>query len=298
VATTIGVGQGVGGAFSAVIQVPLAMAVGIFGWRYAYRGIGIGTLLIGILVLSLMKDAPEDAGLPSIEQLECRRRPQRPKQNFFKVVCAVYRNPWTWPYLILMPIHMGLYNMFASTWAIPYITEVYGKTTVEATTYTMMMMLGLSAAMLVFPILSDRTGNRKMPMLLLAVITALTWLGLAFFSEWIAAARVLPVFMVGMGVTQGIIPLFFTVVKELNDPAYGGNAVGSTNMIGMLGSAVLPVIVGGVMDRYKVGAYSSLTLYRQGFTLCLILSLLALVCVFFTKETHCENIYHLKGPSQ
>ena len=291
VATASGVVSLVCGVLSFLGQTPLALAVGYFGWRNTYVTAAVGTVAIAALCFFAMKDDPKKVGLPSIAEMEGVVRPPKPKQNIAKTVLSVYKNKWTLPFLIIMPIQMGVYTMFSSTWAIPYISQVFNKTTVEASTYMIYMILGTSISAFVITFLSDKIRNRKIPLHILNIVQLVCWVAITFFSPALQRTNTLWLVMFGVGFTQGFVPLAFAMLREINHPDNAGIAVGSCNMIGMSGSAILPVVIGAIVSKYENLGLAGFDLFRNSFKLCVILAVICLIVGFFTKETHCENIY-------
>lgn len=51
---------------------PLAFALTLWSWREVFVGLGIGSLLFGVLSLLIVRNRPEDAGFPSLRQMEGR----------------------------------------------------------------------------------------------------------------------------------------------------------------------------------------------------------------------------------
>ncbi len=295
VATAQGIGQGIGGVLTLLGQTPLALAVAYFGWRYTYITVAAATLVIGLLVFLLMRDSPVDVGLPSVAEMEGIIRPPR-QGNIIESIKKVYSNNWVWPFFLIMPIHMGTYITFTSTWAIPYISESFGKTTIDATKYISVLLIAHAVGAFIFPILSDRLGNRKTTLYISSVFETIAWVAIAFFSGSIVTPSNLSLFMFLLGASQGgIIPLMFIMIRELNDPNYAGIAVGATNVIGMSASTYFPVIAGALLDKYEAAGFSGVLLYRKCFTFCAVLSIIALVTVFIVKETGRQNIYHEKA---
>lgn len=297
VATASGVVSLVCGLLSFAGQTPLALAIGYFGWRNTYLTAAIGTVVIAAFCLFFMKDSPVAVSLPSITEIEGIVRPPRKKQKIFETVLTVYKNKWTLPFLIMMPVQMGVYTMFSSTWAVPYITKVYEKTTVEASTLVIYMLLGTSISSFFITWLSDKIKNRKIPLHIVNFVQLISWCAITFFSSKIHAPSMLRLVMFAVGFTQGFVPHVFAMLRELNQPENAGIAVGSCNMIGMAGSAILPGVIGLIISKYEVLGLSGEALFRRGFLICVILSAICFATGFFTKETHCENIYSkISGP--
>lgn len=85
--------------------------------------------------------------------------------------------------------------------------------------------------------------------------------------------------------------LCWTVGNEVNDRRLSGMSTGVVNCIGFLGAAVIPVIMGKVLDTYKnmpeIG-------YKKAYFVLIILVGLSTVFSFFSTETYATNVYKEK----
>ena len=291
-ATAHGIGQGLQSVLGLLGQTPLAIAVGYFSWRHTFLAIGIGTLVIVVIVLIFLKDSPQKVGLPSVQEMD-GTAPVKSAEKIrsLESIKLVYTNKYTWPFLVLLPIIMGTYNMFSTTWLIPYVTDVMSCTTVEATKYSTIMMVGMMVANFTFNLVSDLLKRRKPVYIFGFSCLAVGWVFIAFFTPFVIRTNTLAIFCFLMGLSQGNCPLSFALLRELNHPDIAGSATGCTNMIGMLGSCIFPLIVGAIIDSQRLAGTGNIELYRSAFTFSAILAIAALVIVLFVKETRCANIY-------
>jgi hypothetical protein len=87
----------------------------------------------------------------------------------------------------------------------------------------------------------------------------------------------------------------FAFAKESVPSPLAGTAAGVCNMGSMLGPMLLQPAVGWMLDRHWAGTMAAgarvyeLGAFRAGFTLMLAWTLLALVCISLTRETHCRQ---------
>ena len=133
------------------------------------------------------------------------------------------------------------------------------------------------------------SGTWKPPMIISAVLNALVLIVLVIFGNRLGSAA-LTVLMILMGIAGSIPAMCLTISKELNPPAYTGISTSITNMAGFIGSAVLPIIVGALLDHFRP-LYSGAALYARAFIPLLVIAVIALAMLPFIRETRCNNIY-------
>lgn len=282
------------GSFGGIIsQAPLALMVAVFTWRSTFITVAVISFLISALCLLALRDSPQDIGLPSLAFIEGRETTlsiQKKQKSIKQVLRNVVANRGTWPLLICMPALMGAYTVFSGTWGVPYIEEVFGYSNIEASVYTSYTAIGMSISSFAISIISDRIRSRKKPLVLISLLTFTIWFFLCYMQQFIIATNSLGVIMFLFGFTASSVPMMFAIVREVNDPEYVGISIGLTNTVGMLSSAVFPIICGRIMDANS-NVYSGGILYQKTFQYILILTGIACISSFFTKETHGRNIY-------
>lgn len=96
-----------------------------------------------------------------------------------------------------------------------------------------------------------------------------------------------------VGLAAGSVTVGFAFVKESVPPRFAGTATGIYNMGSILGAMILQPAIGWMLDRNWQGALVGevriydLAAYRSGFVLIIAFSLLTVLSVGFTTETHC-----------
>lgn len=271
-----------------VAQLPLAWLVSQFDWRTVFFLCASVSVVIALLCFFVAKDSPEEA-LKGKSQSAVKE-----KTTFVSLLRAmghVFSNRYIWLIMVVMFLHQGLYGLFSSTWAVPYLQDVFGLSTVEASSYTTCMLIGAMAFTVVAGMVSDRLHSRKFVIAFVSVVLTLVWFMLAFCGELMMRTHLLWVIMFLMGAGGCSVQIMFAYSREMNDPRYVGISVSVVNMVGMLGSAVFPTIFGAMLDGWS-GQYSGAALYRTAFIPCIILSVVSLVFTLLAKETGCKNRYN------
>lgn len=283
---------GHGGALAA--QFPLAWVISSISWRGVfYICLGI-SLVLAIICILFVKDDPKEINLPSIAQLEGRPDRTKGAASFADIIRAMghtYANKYMWPVIVVMMIHQGLQALFSSTFSVPYLQSVYGYTTLQATKFTTIMMVGMVVFGFAVGRVSDALASRKIVLSIISGVMVACWTCLAFGPGRFMSEPLLCVVMFLMGMSGCGVQIMFCYSREINDPAYVGVAVTAVNFTGMICSAFMPTVCGAMLD--KIGLrFSGAQLYQRAFFMCIVLSAIAFIICLSLKETHCQNRYY------
>ncbi len=277
---------------SIIAQTPLAIAIGVFTWRFTFVVVAIYSVVLAVVIFAFLKNSPADCSLPSISEIEgksAREKRSDEKINVPDILKAIFSNKYTWPILILMTLEMGVTNLL-TIWGIPYLRDVFSYTTIEASSFTSYMTLGTLAGGFLIPIISDRIRSRKIPLLFQTSVCAATWLLFAFGHSLLAVKWVLIAVMFMAGTANAMVGLLLALIREVNDPKFVGISIGATNTIGMSAAAVLPIIIGVLIDKYRLASFSGILLYRKVFLVPAVLAVIGIAICCALKETHCQYI--------
>ncbi len=269
-------------------QLPLAWLVAHLNWRTVFFLCAGVSLVIALLCFFLVKDSPEEC------LTQKGSRPDRPApalKNLFRAMGKVFSNRRVWMMMVVMFIQQALYGLFSSTWAVPYLQDVFGLSKIEASSYTTLMLVGAMVFSLAVGTISDRLKSRRTVIAAVCVVMGLVWALLAFCGNAMMASHMMWPLMFLMGATGAGVQIMFAYSREMNDPNYVGVAVSSINMVGMLGSAVAPTVFGAMLDKWSAAGYLGADLYRRCFIPCIVLSVLALVLTLLSRDTGCRNCY-------
>lgn len=295
--TVSGWTQMVGNLGALVASAPLALLVEATGWRSTFGLIGGVTFVLAVVALVLVRDRPEQMGLPPVVP----DRPPRGRASLRTVlesVGGVVGNRRTWPPILAAG---GVYTGFITLlglWGVPYLTQVYGLTRIEAANMLALLAIGLGVGSPLVGVLSDRwLRRRRLPMVVLTALYAVCWIPLVLPADARLPAAQLAPFLVTMGLTSAGLVLVWSCVREVNDPARVGVAVGFCNAPIFLAFAVLQWVTGAMLDARWSGVLHAGArvyppdAYRAVFTLCLVLGVGGLVAALFVTETRCRNVW-------
>ena len=270
-----------------IAQTPLLIATRTIGWRNTFIYMGIAMIFFAILTKLFVKDDPTDMGLPGMDVLE-----NRPAVNAnIKVgesLKSVLLNKRTWTISLT---YIGLYTGYVvlmGTYGVSFLVQKYNLEQVQAANFIIAAIVGSAVSGIVVGYVSDRIKRRKMPIVLLNVINLICWIVFIYVKM---PVQMLTPFLFVFGFAMSVFTMCWTVGNEVNDMRLSGIATGVVNCIGFLGAAVVPVVMGNIIDKYsdipQVG-------YDKAFLVLIALVAISTVASFFTTETNAKNIYEGK----
>lgn len=294
---------------------PLAIGVAAFGWRVDFIIVGVVTAIVAVACAGLIRNhppVPRDSGRigalgsnPTSGQAT-ESGPARFRGYWLDQTRAVVKNKYSWPPVFAQ---LGLYSTlitFLGLWGVPFLTQVYGETLQQAANVTTAMSLGVIVGCPLIGYSSDRLLGRRRP-LYFGTVGGCTvmWALLVFFRVGDLPDPLLYGFFFLFGTTYSAIALTWPCSKEVNHPDLTGVAVAVANTACLGGAAVLPTIVGAMLDSGWGGVVQNgvriypASAYQWAFLLCFLLMAVGAGAALLTKETRCRNIYStLKKPAE
>ncbi len=281
--------------------IPLALAVMNLGWRTVFLGIGAISLVVAVLNYTLVRNNPEDIGLPALTGTGNKDVKTSAKEiKILESIKIITANKLSWVGLLIYAGLSGAILSFRGMWGVPYIMAVYGLDKIKASSYIMIVTLGVMVGAFTTGTVSDKIGKRKKPLIGLCAINLGLWLILILWNGGKPPIGVLYplLFLLGFSSTGYIVT--WALAKEVNPPHISGMAVGVLNIGGLLGPSLLQPLMGYVLDLNWSGRiidgvriYPQVA-YTKALTLCALAVLVSLISSAFVKETECKNIYQQK----
>ena len=294
-ATISGWTQTVGNVGALAAAAPLALLVELAGWRLTFVLIGGATLLLAALAAGAIRDRPEALGLPPVSPGRAARAPAL--RAVLASVPGVIANRRTWPPILAAGGVYATQITFLGLWGVPYLTQVYALSRVEAATAVSMIALGMGVGSPLVGWLSDRwLGRRRLPMVVFTALYALGWVPLAVPRLAPPVALLAPFFFL-LGLASSGLVLMWSCVREVNDPARVGIAVGFCNAPVFLGIALLQWLTGAILDARWTGLMAGgarlypPAAFHASFAVCLGLAAGAVVAALLVTETRCRNVW-------
>lgn len=291
-ATLSGVSSFFGNLGGIFAQTPLVLMTAVITWRYSFAAIGFFTIIISALCWILVRNTPSEMGLPSIDEIEGKEKANvgSSEINLFRGLKIVMTNPWTWPGFFVFAGFFGAFSSLTGTWGNSYITQVYGVSKVAATNYITAAVLGLAIGSIAIGKLSDKIKKRKLPMIIYGTIYVICWALIVFWNGGKPPTGVLIPLLFILGFTCSAFVLGWGCSKEVNPPEIAGMSTSVVNIGGFFGAAILPPIIGRIIDKYG-STMTPVELYHKAFMYCFVSAAIGFIFTFLIKETNCRNIY-------
>lgn len=298
--TMSGLTSFVGNLGGLIAQTPLALLVIAITWRNSFAVIGVFSIIIAILCYILVRNKPTDMGLPDIEGFESdinenhnegsNQIVSNKKPKLLKSLVQILINKRTWPAFFLFAGFYGAFTSLTGTWGTSYMIDVYEITKISAANYMLAAVLGLAVGSVIIGKISDIMKSRKIPMISLGVVYIISWAIIVFVNGGKPPIEIMMPLMFILGFSSSAFVLVWACVKEVNPREFSGTSTSVANIGGFFGAAILPVIIGNVIDK-QVSTTLSVEVYHNAFIYCFLASLIGFIFIFFIKETNCKNIY-------
>lgn len=279
---------GISGNIGAILaQTPLVIAVNAFGWRNTFIYLGLTMVVFAILVALLVRDDPTDMGLPAIDELEGRPA----VSSDIKVIeglKSVMGNKKTW---LISLAYTGLYTgyiVLLGTYGVSYLIILYEISKIRAANLIIIAIVGTMVGGLLIGYISDRIRKRKIVVVTFSIVVLICWIVFIYIK---LSLILLAVFLFIMGFSLSSFSMCWTVANEVNDRRYSGIATSIVNCVGFAVAALVPVIMGRIIDSYKE---QPLVGYQRAYLLLIILVAVSTFLTLFTGETNARNIYKAK----
>lgn len=273
---------------------PLAALLRSYSWRTVFVALGALTLALALLTALLVRNCPEDMGLPSLREMEGKASHSPRKLHWWGDLKSVLGTWDAWPGLWVGMGMVGGMLAFIGLWAIPFLRDIHGLSRSAGAGYTTTALAGFAVGSMLAGWLSDRMGRRKPVILSGTLLYALACLGLAFLP-WRPGPVGLSLFAL-IGFSSGGFVVIFANAKEVVAPALAGMAVGLVNTGIFFGAAVMQPLFGWAMDLAWDGRMANgvrvyaATDYHFGFLLMLCFAALGVGGALKIRETRCRNV--------
>jgi MFS family permease len=282
---------GIGGAVFA--GTPLRLLMDRFGWRSVLLIVAAATGVVGAAIWIWVRDFPHDKGYA-----DWRPPPKDAAKASLRRITAgileVYRYRNTGLMMAIPGAMTGSMLTFAGLWGVPYLSTHHGLPAARAALVTSGMMVALALGSPFFGWLSDRLGRRKPVFIFGCALTLAGW-GMAFYLRGLCLPLLVAVLIVTAFGSSSMI-VTFSIAKESVPERLSGTISGVANMGVMAGPMLLQPAVGEMLDRHWQGQMVDgvrvygLAAYQAGFGLMLAWIAVALVLLFFVRETHCRQM--------
>ncbi|MBL6929293.1 MAG: MFS transporter [Rhodospirillales bacterium] len=266
---------------------PFAYLSTVLGWRESFMIIGVVTLVLAAAIWILVRDTPQEMGLPAIRTNGDGAEEGGPAIGLWQGVRMVIGSARFWPLFAWFFFTFGIFFSFSGLWGGPFLMHVYGLDKLQAGGILSMPAVALIFGCPVIAYISDRVlRSRKKVMVISAVAVVILSLPLAFFPARFNLAQLYAWGLLFGFFGSAIVIIGFTTAKEMFPVRIAGTAVGLINIAPFLGGAIMQPVVGIMLEAHGRGAAGySAQAYGSGFTVYFVSAAIALIAALFIKET-------------
>lgn len=272
---------------------PLALLLTAVTWRQAFIGVGILSMLLAVLNWLWVRNSPEDANFPSVqEQQGLPSYPVRSRHWISDLRDVVTRRD-VWPGFWVNFGITGTFFAFAGLWGVPLMRDLHGLDRASASLYTTIALAGFAVGAFKAGWLSDRIGRRKPVILGSALLTCVLWLCLILLpweNGWSGL-----ILYGGLGIVTGGFVVTYAAAKELLPAGVSGMGIALVNTGLFLGAAVMQPAFGWMLDltwdgtmQDGVRVYAAGD-YQNGLWLSFAMAVMALLAATRIRETWCRH---------
>ncbi len=273
---------------------PLRLLMDQFGWRMVIASSAAITLGIGAAIWLFVRDEPHEKGYSRLMDNQPAQACSYQSIAVFESIVQVLKYRNTFLLLMIPGSVVGCVLTFSGLWGVPYLTTHQHLTPPRAAMLASAVLVAWALGGPAFGWLSDRLMKRKpiyivgCALSLIGWSVALFWNGLPF--------SVLAISLLVAGFSSGCMIISFALAKESVPEQLAGTVSGVVNMGVMMGPMLLQPAVGWILDRNWRGMIQNdirlydLPAYQSGFSVMIAWLIVALVLLFFVRETHCRQI--------
>lgn len=261
--------------------VPYSTWISLYGWRATFFSVGLLLCFCGVLLYFILikktKDRFEEA--PIIEKEIVQR------DKTLVIVRNVFSNRQSWALFFCHFGVVGGYVGFISSWAVPYMTDLYEITSSEA---SQLIMLGLIGALIGAPLiswLSSWLETIRKPYIVVHSTVLLSWYTFLLFNGHPSLVLLSILFFI-IGFGYGASALSFAAVRQSFSVKENGIVSGFVNTGGFLSAVLLPIFFGYILDYFHGTTGTITDGYYYGFITPVIFSMIGIIGIICYKENH------------
>lgn len=267
-------------------QHPLAVMVESIGWRESLDVLTAVGVVYAILTWFVIQEHKNPMG---INKRKVAQSFKELLQNGVKIVRQ--SQPWLLAAYGLLMFTPTL--TLGASWGVGFLMTAYHLSLIKAGSMISFIFIGWAIGCPIFGFISDRIELRKPPLYIASIGGTISLFIMIYIH--LPSAWMLGTLMLFFGIFSGAFLSSFSIARELQPPQATGAALGFMNMAQSLGGAMLPPIVGFILDMLWNGAMQDgnrvylLRDYQQALLILPLETLCAGALLYFIKETYCKE---------
>jgi len=268
----------VGNVGNLIGTVPLAIAVGAFGWRSSFVVIAVLQGLVTLLVYGIVRDRPAAAS----DQ-------EDKKKDAPTGMLAAWKEIFGRGDFLLLGVlsffWYGNYLAVQGLWGGPYLIDILHLSRTEAGKMLMFTSLGFIAGSLMIDLVARKILHSYKKTLLFGLLMLLLLMsGFLGWGEMLPLA-IIPVwfFFIGIAVSGGV--MIYPIIRNSFRVEIVGTALTSLNFFVLMGAAVTQHLMGVIIDHLGRGGGMTAESFHAAFLFPLIGLAVAILLYWPVKES-------------
>lgn len=278
-----GLTQALGMVGAAIGELPVSFMVAAIDWRQTMMLMSLLFLVLAYLIYRIIRDHPRQ----TLAQYDAKNNTGLSLQESLFIVM---KNPQSWWNALAIGLIYAPTAALGELWGVAFLQYGHGFNHHVAAFANSLIFVGWAIGGPIAGWLSDRLGLRK-PLMMASAFCGLVLISILIYVPDISPGLAYLLLFVH-GFTNIGVAISYAVATEINPRQVTGVSVAFANMASiMIGSSLQPLI-GKLMDINSTmnGGLSDITLYtildfRAALWVLPICSALAMVCIFFIRET-------------
>ncbi len=262
-------------------EAPLSLVVNLEGWRESLLLCSVIGFVIAVLFVVVIRDKHTNEALTPVNS----------KQSAigFKEVWEILSSKQNWLLTFYSGLAFSPVAVFGGLWGNPFLEEAHHLTRTSAATLVSLIFIGLAIGGPVLGLVSDTLRKRRGVMAFGTALSLISLVVVIYINVLPLGVIILFLFLFGFG--TGAFMLGFAIGKDINKIALAATVIALINTGDAIFGAISEPLVGHFLDMGWAGQivkgvhYFSLYDYHQAFLLLPIYLLIALILIFFIKES-------------
>lgn len=265
-------------------EAPVSWSVHQYGWRTTLFYAGLMGIALALLVWLFVRDRTLGSEAPVIEE----------QPSIIGQLIGLIRDPQSWIIALYSGLAFAPVSAFGGLWGVPFLEEAYHVSRHTVASIVSLIFIGFAVGSPIAGWISDKIQRRK-PMMYIGTGVATIILTMILKITNLSLAQ-LSILMFLFGVFVSFFFVSFATIREIHPIAVSGTAIGFINMFNALFGAISEPLVGKLLDYHWTGQMIngvrvfSVETYQSALMALPFGMVIALVLLFFVRETHCHQV--------
>ncbi len=266
-------------------QAPLSKFIEATDWRRAMEIIAASGLILAVLFWIVIRDkSPEH---------KVEKHIVSTKISLFDSLKRILKNPQAWWLSVYSGFAFAPVMVYGGLWGVSFTEEAFGVSKNIAAQSVSLIFIGFAVGAPAFGWFSDFIGKRK-PVMFWGTLVGLFAITMIIYTPNISRTVLyLLLFLFGFSISTFL--LCFTMIREITSASLAATAIGFMNAFDALFGAGSDPLTGKFLDMGWEGKIVdgarvfSVENYKAAFITLPIFLIIALVSLYFIKETFCKE---------